>query len=374
MTFRAMRRWLILLVGVATTSAAAQQPNPPLRVIPPPPNFATDAASGTPAHHATQSAIDPEHAFDPVTGESLSWDCARKSWINARNQPIGFAGQTGVNGEVIPPPPLISGNAPQTTSADPDHAVEPKTGTNLVWDRDTKTWRDIRTNKDLGYQGVVLRDTCPSTHAAVAQITPRAPATAPRIRFDEGISGEEFITGIHYDYRSFYKLKDIVSTGPLASSEDVTSATNGVGGFIGVKLPSLPAFGTVNGYWSTGLMTNITLSNGHRSQSDIDDYGAGIGITLMPSGRRRFSPYLFGNAMFEWNKSKYQEFNTAGALSFTEDRTHTTWTGEYGVGGNFWITPNFGIGAEASYNGIFKSTNANENFKLGAGLTLRLGQ
>ena len=239
-----------------------------------------------------------------------------------------------------------------------------------MWDRDTKTWRDTKTNKDVGFQGVVLRDTCPSTHA-VANTSPRP---LPPLVFDEGTPSEEFVIGVHYDYRSFYKLKDIVSSGPLAISNEVTSATNGVGGFLGAKLPGLPAFGTVNGYWSTGLTTNVMLSNGHRAQSDIKDYGAGFGIRLMPSGKPRFSPYAFANGMFEWNKSTYQEFNTAGTSVLSEPRTHTTWTGEYGVGGALWFTPQFGIETEASYNGIFKSTNANENFKLSAGLVLRLGQ
>lgn len=367
-----MRRCLILcLLSVATTRAIAQIPNPPSRVVPPPPTIAADAASGRPAHHATQSAIDPEHAFDGLTSDGYSWDCAKKSWINTRtNESIGFAGQTGTFGEIIPPPPLIGGNVAETTAADPDHAVEPKSGTNLVWDRGTKTWRDAKTNKDVGFQGVVVRATCPSTHA----VANRSPRVLPPLVFDEGTPSELFIIDVHYDYRTFYKLKEIVSSSPLASSNEVTSATNGVGGSLGAKLPSLPAFGTVNGYWSTGLTTNVTLSNGHRAQSDIKDYGAGFGVRLMPSGRRRFSPYAFANAMFEWNKSTYQEFNTAGTSVLTEPRTHTTWTGEYGVGEALWFTPQFGISAEASYNGIFKSTNANENYKLSAGFTLRLGQ
>ena len=154
----------------------------------------------------------------------------------------------------------------------------------------------------------------------------------------------------------------------------MTSATNGVGGFLGAKLPGVPAFGTINGYWSTGLATNAMLSNGHRAQSDITDYGAGVGIRLMPGGMRRFSPYAFATAMYESNRNTYDEFNTAGALVLSELRTHRTWAGEYGLGGAFWIASQFGIATEASYNGIFKNTNANENFKLSAGLVLRLGQ
>jgi len=179
-----MRRWSILfLLSVAATRAFAQTPNTPLRVVPPPPTFAADAASGRPAHHATQSAIDPEHAFDPVTGAGYTWDCTAKSWVDTRTKErIGFAGQTGQFGEIILPPPLIGGNPPETTAANPDRAVEPKTGTNLVWDHDTKTWRDSRTNKDVGFQGVVLRDTCPSTHGAANT----APRPIPRGVFEIG--------------------------------------------------------------------------------------------------------------------------------------------------------------------------------------------
>jgi hypothetical protein len=366
-----MRRCLIFfLLSLAAARAFAQTPNTPLRVVPPPPTFAADAASGRPAHHATTSAIDPEHAFDPVTGAGYTWDCVNKSWVDTRTKErIGFAGQTGQFGEIIPPPPLISGNPPQTTAADPEHAVEPKTGTTLVWDRDAKTWRDSKTNKDVGFQGVVLRDACPSTHT-VANTSPRP---LPPHVFDEGTS-TDFLGGVDYEYRSFYKLKDVSSSSPLVTSNDVTSATNGVGGFLGGKLPGVPAFGTVNGYWSTGLSTNAMLTNGHRAESDVKDFGVGFGIRLMPSGMRRVSPYAFANAMYERNKSTYQEFNTAGTLVLTESRTHNTWTGEYGVGEAFWVSSQIGIATEASYNGIFKNTNANENFKLSAGLVLRISQ
>ena len=95
---------------------------------------------------------------------------------------------------------------------------------------------------------------------------------------------------------------------------------------------------------------------------------------MMLTGARRFSPYAFANAMYEWNKSTYDEFNTAGALALSESRSHKTWTGEYGVGEAFWIARQFGIATEISYNGIFKNTNANENFKVSAGIILRFGQ
>src|SRR5258708_633486 len=251
-----MRRCSILiLLSVAATRAIAQTPNPPLRVVPPPPMIAADAASGRPAHHATQSAIDPEHAFDGLTGDGYTWDCAKKSWINTKTkESIGFAGNTGTFGEIIPPPPLISGNQAQTTAADPDHAVEPKTGTNLTWDRDTKTWRDAKTNKDVGYLGVVLRDTCPSTHA-VATVSVNQRPLAPLV-FNEGTAYEQFLAGIHYDYRSFYKLKDVSSNSTLVTSNDVTSATNGCGGFLGGKLPGVPPFAPLTEYSSTVPTTN----------------------------------------------------------------------------------------------------------------------
>ena len=366
----------LFLVSVAATRATAQAPTTPLRVVPPPPLIAADAASGKPAHQATQSGIDPEHAFDPATGDGYNWDCVKKTWINTRTkESIGFAGDTGRGGEIIPPPPLISGNQPQINHADPDHALEAKTATSLVWDRDTKTWRDTRTNKGIGYQGVVLRDACPSTRG-IANVAPRGVPVRllPGRVLNRGTPSENFAVGVHYEYRSFYKLKEVSSNSPLVLSNDVTPSTNGVGGFVGGKIPGLPAFGTVNGYWSTGLATNAMLSNGHRAQSDLTDYGAGVGIRLMPGGMRRFSPYAFANAIYEWNRSTYNEFNTAGTSVLSEPRTHKTWTGEYGVGEAFWLTSQFGIATEVSYNGIFKNTNADENFKVSAGLVLRLGQ
>jgi len=78
--------------------------------------------------------------------------------------------------------------------------------------------------------------------------------------------------------------------------------------------------------------------------------------------------------MYERNQSTYQEFNTAGTLVLTEPRTHSTWTGEYGIGEAGWISSNIGVATEASYNGIFKNTNANENFKASAGIVVRFGQ
>jgi hypothetical protein len=59
-------------------------------------------------HYATQDKNDPETAHDKWTGQDLKWDRDKKSWVDIKTgQALGFDGQLASDGSVIPAPPFI---------------------------------------------------------------------------------------------------------------------------------------------------------------------------------------------------------------------------------------------------------------------------
>ena len=59
-------------------------------------------------HYAMQNTNDPETAHDKWTGQDLKWDRDKKSWVDIKTgQALGFDGQLASDGSVIPAPPFI---------------------------------------------------------------------------------------------------------------------------------------------------------------------------------------------------------------------------------------------------------------------------
>ena len=69
-----------------------------------------------PPGSAQQDLQQPDHAVDPATGHNLVWDAGRKSWIDAQTgQALGFQGVLAKDGMVIPaPPPSVAKSGAKT--------------------------------------------------------------------------------------------------------------------------------------------------------------------------------------------------------------------------------------------------------------------
>jgi len=152
---------LAVFFGVSATTFSQSAFAQGTTVIPPPPN---------PSHNPEFDPVDPHRAFDPKTGQNLVWDCNKKTWIDTKTgQGIGFSGRHDGNDDVIPPPPNPSHN-PEFDPVDPNRAFDPKTGQNLVWDRDHHTWKDTKTGKGVGFSGRLVKEACPPPPAASGSV------------------------------------------------------------------------------------------------------------------------------------------------------------------------------------------------------------
>jgi WXXGXW repeat (2 copies) len=115
---------------------------------------------------ATQGANDPESAFNPRTGDNLTWDQDKLSWINAKTgENVGFQGRiadvktgqeagpgTPPNDRIVVPKPPPETGATQGAT-DPESAFNPRTGDNLTWDQDKLSWINAKTGENVGFQG-----------------------------------------------------------------------------------------------------------------------------------------------------------------------------------------------------------------------------
>ena len=353
--------WSALLFLATLSIPEAQaiaQTLPGWNIVPPPPKLGT----GKDVHQAKQSGFSPDEAYDFVTHESLTWDCTAATWRNQAGQPLGFDGGRAQNGEIIPPPPAIAGHQAQQSPDNPARAVDSITRQNLAWDSEAKTWRDAQTRQAFGFDGRLIHDECPR----------RAKSVVPRGTKYVDESGI-FAASVNFAAFDFNKWKEVSGDSPLVVSNDATSTAIGFDANVGMKLPVLPMYGIVTGYSGWGLQNDAMLTNGHRVHNDVTDYGVGIGARITPGGVRRFSPWASVAAMYEWNKGDYKEFDRLDALILSEQRTHQSWTGAYGLGGTFWVLPSIGLDFGASYQGQFNSTNADEHFGFGIGLTYHPG-
>lgn len=177
-----------------------------------------------------------------------------------------------------------------------------------------------------------------------------------------------------YEMRWFRNIDDILANSPGIATRNVDASTNGFDVWVTRYQPGFHGLGvSAGGYVATGIETDITRLNGHRSTSNITDSGLGFGAQFTPAETKHFSPFASLRLIYEWNRNNYTEFNLSNDVTVSESRTHGTWTGEYGIGGTYWVQPRFGFNVAGSYSGRLRSTNADENFKLSTGFVLRLG-
>ncbi|MCC6980836.1 MAG: hypothetical protein IT343_21130 [Candidatus Melainabacteria bacterium] len=97
---------LLFYSGVSPSMlpALGQETEGESRVIPPPPRQ-VDPDDPTKLTQAEQDSSDPERAYNPKTGQNLHWDCNKKTWVDSKTgKKVGFEGAKS-GGEVIPPPP-----------------------------------------------------------------------------------------------------------------------------------------------------------------------------------------------------------------------------------------------------------------------------
>src|SRR6202011_1319834 len=166
---------LLSILSVIPRDAAAQKTATAEKssetIIPAPPiqyESSFPARDPTPTtHQAKQDPNDPTHAYDSTTGQNLTWDPDKKTWVDSKTgKSVGFNGLRTSDGTIIPAPPIQyessfpSRDPPPTThqaKQDPDaptHAYDSTTGQNLYWDPDKKTWVDSKTGQSVGFDGV----------------------------------------------------------------------------------------------------------------------------------------------------------------------------------------------------------------------------
>lgn len=174
---------------------------------------------------------------------------------------------------------------------------------------------------------------------------------------------------VKYEFRHFYKWEEISGDDPSVVEHDATSSSHGVGVYVGTRFGD-HIWGMVGGHYAGGLETDTRLVNGDRIQGDVDNYGLGGGVRIYFTPQATFSPFLWAAALHEWNKGK---FTTINAVATTDDRTLKSWTGEYGVGGSYWVKPRLAFDFGVSYNGQFDSENADENVRASVGLIFNGG-
>ena len=163
--------------------AAGIVPPPPVREIADPKRPAGQPARLT---QAKQQFVNPERAYDPNTGESFYWDCAKKTWFDSKTHvAVGFQGGKTSEGAVIPPPPKLEvADSERVTSEglmaritqgkqdadNPARAVDPESKQILVWDHRQRSWIDTKTGEAIGFLGRKAVSTC--QQAAVPMAPP----------------------------------------------------------------------------------------------------------------------------------------------------------------------------------------------------------
>ena len=75
--------------------------------------------------------------------------------------------------------------------------------------------------------------------------------------------------------------------------------------------------------------------------------------------------FMWAMGFYEWNNG---DFDVVGAETVTENRVHNSWTGDYGVGAVYLLSQRIGIDFGVGYNGQFNKKNADEAFRVYAGL------
>jgi hypothetical protein len=134
---------------------------------------------------------------------------------------------------------------------------------------------------------------------------------------------------------------------------------------LGFSSGELPIWVQGGGYYRTGLETNTTLEDGETIHGKVDNYGAGADYGITPLSFVRAAIYLWAMGYYDRNDGDFDIIN--GAVH-TENRVHTAWIGEYGIGAVYLIEEVVGINFGISYSGIFDKKNADESIRVKLGL------
>lgn len=167
------------------------------------------------------------------------------------------------------------------------------------------------------------------------------------------------------ELRKFPRWEDISGNDPAVVQHEAKSISYGGGFTLGQRLGGKPIWATVGGYYGTGLETNTTLASGDRVHGKIDNMGLGAGLRVVPYEGFRSALFMWAMGFHEWNNG---DFEVVGGATVTEKRIHRSWTGDYGVGAVYLLAQRIGIDFGAGYNGQFNNKNADEAFRVYAGL------
>ena len=164
------------------------------------------------------------------------------------------------------------------------------------------------------------------------------------------------------EFRKFPRWEDISGNDPAVVDHEAKSISYGGGFTIGQRLGDRPLWATIGGFYGTGLETNTTLASGDQVNGKVDNLGLGAGIRVVPYEGFRTALFMWAMAFHEWNNGDF------AVADVTENRIHRSWTGDYGVGAVYLLGQRIGIDFGVGYNGQFNKKNADEAFRVYAGL------
>ena len=186
----------------------------------------------------------------------------------------------------------------------------------------------------------------------------------PRLNTPQVVITSTFIE-LTAEFRKFPRWEDISGDDPAVVEHDAKSISYGGGFTLGQRLGSRPFWATIGGFYGTGLETNTTLASGDKVHGTVDNYGLGAGLRFVPYQGDRSALFMWAMGFHEWNNG---DFEIVSGETVTEKRIHKSWSGDYGVGAVYLIGQRVGIDYGVGYDGQFNKKNADEAFRVYAGL------
>jgi hypothetical protein len=169
------------------------------------------------------------------------------------------------------------------------------------------------------------------------------------------------------EYRNFPNWKAVSGDDPAVVAHEAGSSAGGLGLNVGFRLGGIPLWAQLGGYASSGLSTNTTLANGDHIHGKINDYGVGGGVRVMPYKATRTAMFLWAMGYYDRNDGN---FDITDGSKRSENRIHSGWIGDYGIGAMYLIDPMIGVEVGISYSGSFDKKNADENLRFRLGMIL----
>jgi len=194
-----------------------------------------------------------------------------------------------------------------------------------------------------------------TTRAAYAQVDARL--NTPQV-----VITSTFIE-LTAEFRKFPRWEEISGNNPAVVEHEAKSISYGGGFTLGQRLGGQPIWATIGGFYGTGLETTTMLASGDQVHGTVKNYGLGAGLRIVPYEADRSAVFMWAMGFHEWNSGDFEVSDVE-----TENRTHTSWTGDYGVGAVYLLAQRVGIDFGIGYNGQFNKNNADEAFRVYAGL------